>query len=159
MRFTITLFVGVVCCAATFARPEFRGPLPDEQKEIIHYLAEHHAALKREVKLTDHGYTAITTSENPDIVKKLLTHFDYMEKRLDSGAMVRRWDPAFEEMVEYYEQLETNVKKLENGIQVIVKGTTPEAVKVAQNHARIVSGFVNEGQTAVSREHTKVVED
>ena len=158
MQVYISLLIGIVLCTGTFARPEFRGPLPDEQKEIIHYLAEHHSELKREVKLTKKGYKATTTSENPEIVKKLLTHFDYMEKRLDSGAMVRRWDPAFEEMVEYYEQLETNVEKLEDGIKVTVKGKTPEAVKVAQNHAKIVSGFVNEGQAAVSREHPKAVE-
>lgn len=158
MRIYNAIVVTLILCAGTLARPEFRGPLPDEQKAIIHYLAEHHSELKRQVKLTPKGYLATTTSENPEIVKKLLTHFDYMEKRLDSGAMVRRWDPAFEEMVEYYDQLETTVEKLENGIKVTVKGKTPEAVKVAQNHAKIVSGFVSEGQTAVSREHPKAVE-
>ena len=129
------------------------GPLPDEQKEIIREMAARHQELKREVTMTNDGYTATTTTDNKELAAKLKAHLSYMEKRLESKAMVRRWDPAFVEMVEYYDLLETEILPLENGVKVTVKGKTPDAIKVAQNHAKIVSGFAKEGQPAVQREH------
>ena len=157
MRVLIVISVGMLLLNPVWARPAFRGPLPQEQKDIIQYLAEHHRELRRQVTLTDKGYAAVTTSENPIVVEKLKTHFDYMEKRLGSGAMVRRWDPAFVEMVSYYDQLESEITPLSDGMKITVTGKTPEAVLVAQNHARIVTGFVGEGQSAVQQEHPAVI--
>jgi hypothetical protein len=76
-----------------------------------------------------------------------------MAARLDSKAMVRRWDPAFVELVEYYDQLDTKITELDDGVRVVVSGKTPDAVKVARNHAKIVTGFTQEGGKAVEREH------
>jgi hypothetical protein len=140
------------------ARPEFRGPLPKEQQELIHYLAEHHKEFKREVKLTKTGYTATTTTENKELTTKLKTHVAYMEKRLDSGAMVRRWDPAYAEMVEHYDDLDTKITPIKTGLQVTVIGKTPRAIKVARNHANIVTSFTKEGPASVQREHPNTVE-
>ncbi len=153
-----TAILSLLVCQA-FSKPAFRGPLPQEQKDIIDYLAEHHGELKRNVTMTEKGYKALTTSTNAVVVAKLKEHFSYMKRRLDSGAMVRRWDPAFEEMVEYYDQLSTEINLLENGFRITVSGKTPEAVLVAQNHARIVTGFVEEGQRAVGREHKAVISE
>lgn len=131
----------------------FRGPLPKEQQDIIHYMAEHHADLSREVKITKTGYHAITTTKNKQLAKKLHAHVAYMEKRLDSGAMVRRWDPAYAEMVEHYEDLDAKITPINNGVEVTVVGKTPRAIKVAQNHAKIVTSFAKEGFPAVKRKH------
>jgi hypothetical protein len=109
------------------------------------------------VVLTDDGYTATTTTENKELAAKLKAHLAYMEKRLESKAMVRRWDPAFVELVDYYDQLDTEIRPLENGVKVTVKGKSAEAIKVAQNHAGIVSGFAKEGSAAVQREHPAVL--
>ena len=132
-----------------------RGPLPAEQRNLIHDLAQNHQKLLRKVALVEKGYTATTTSEDKKLAEKLKTHFRYMEKRLDSGAMVRRWDPAYAEMTEYYDQLKVKAEELPNGLRVTVIGTTPEAVKVARNHASIVSKFVKEGASEVEKKHEK----
>ncbi|MGJ8725492.1 MAG: hypothetical protein ACSHYB_13115 [Roseibacillus sp.] len=136
----------------------FRGPLPQEQRELIHYMAEHHKELVRKVSKTETGYTATTTSENKELVKKLHAHVAYMKKRLDSGAMVRRWDPAYAEMVEHYDDIDATISPIEKGLAVIIKGKTPRAIKVAQNHARIVSTFAKEGSASVEREHLDSVD-
>lgn len=133
--------------------PKMRGPLPQEQRDLIHFMAEHHDEIERKVTLTDKGYRALTTSKNAEVVAALKTHVAYMKKRLDSGAMVRRWDPAFAEMVDYWDQLESTIEIKENGVEVTVTGKNEDAVKVARNHARIVSGFAQEGFEALQREH------
>jgi hypothetical protein len=122
-----------------------RGPLPVEQREIIQYMAEHHEELIRKVEMRKDGYEASTTTENEELARKLKQHFTYMEKRIGSGAMVRRWDPAFAELVKFQDEITTKVHYLDNGISVTVTSNTPNGVKVAQNHARIVTGFTKEG--------------
>lgn len=139
------------------AEERVRGPLPQEQRDLIHHLAEHHEELVRKVTMREDGYKAVTTTSNKDLATKLKAHFRYMQKRLGSGGMVRRWDPAFAELVEFHDEITTEVDYLEDGIQVTVKGKTPKAVKVAQNHARIVSGFAGRGTEAVHQEHERAL--
>ncbi len=130
-----------------------RGPLPAKQRAIIQELAERHDELQRQVTLREDGYTATTTSDIPALASKLVEHVNYMKKRLDSGAMVRRWDPAFAEMVAYHHQLNAEIEVLDNGVRVVVTGKTPEAISVAHNHARIVTGFTERGAEAVGEPH------
>jgi uncharacterized protein YdcH (DUF465 family) len=135
------------------AAPPMRGPLPEEQQQIIAEMAKRHLDFKRVVEVTKDGYQATTTTADKDLAAKLKSHLKYMSARLDSKAMVRRWDPAFVELVEYYDQLDTKITELEDGVRVVVTGKNANAVKVAQNHAKIVTGFTKEGDKAVEREH------
>jgi len=135
------------------AADPLRGPLPEEQRALIRQLAAGHEQLERKVERIDDGYRATTTSADPKLAQALVTHVRYMKKRLGAGAMVRRWDPAFRELSQHSEHLETRLRVLENGVEVEVRGTTPEAVRAARHHATIVSGFVAEGAAAVRREH------
>lgn len=91
---TFHLLQIVVLCLVTeigWCEEPMRGPLPAEQREIINYMAKHHKELIRKVKLMKDGYEASTTTENEELAGKLKQHFAYMEKRIGSGAMVRRW--------------------------------------------------------------------
>ncbi len=140
-----------------FAQRPMRGPLPEEQRRLIYEMARDHEKITREVELTASGYRARTTSADTEIVAMLKAHVAYMKKCLASGAMVRRWDPAFVELVAHHEDISAEIIELDNGLEVRVTGATPAAVRVAQNHARIVSGFVNEGEAAVQREHSRAL--
>jgi hypothetical protein len=153
MKILPMLLTLAVSAQALIGQESFRGPLPEQQRELIRQLAENHKELKRTVTLTETGYTATTTSTNSTLAQALKDHVAYMEKRLDSGAMVRRWDPAFAELVKHYSDLSAEIKILPDGLAVNVSGKNPDSIKVAQNHAKIVSGFVDEGSEAVSRTH------
>jgi hypothetical protein len=127
--------------------------MPAELRKEIHTLFDRHDTITRSLELTEHGYTATTESSDPAVAKVLRDHVRNMEKRLASGLMVRRWDPAFEEYVSYYDQIEHRFTATDRGLKAEVKGTTPEAVKVARNHAKAVSDFVNHGWGAHDRRH------
>jgi hypothetical protein len=153
---TCPVVLVVVLClftAIAWCEEPMRGPLPAEQREIIQYMAQHHEELIRKVKLRKDGYEASTTTDNEELARKLKQHFTYMKKRIGSGAMVRRWDPAFVELVKFHDQITTTVEYLDNGIKVVVTSDTPHGVKVAQNHARIVTGFTEKGAEAVREKH------
>ncbi|MCB1099164.1 MAG: hypothetical protein KDN22_26575 [Verrucomicrobiae bacterium] len=134
-----------------------RGRMSPEAMEAIHGLFDSHDELKRTVKQTDDGYTSRTTSKNPAVVKLLQTHVKQMEKRLKQGMMVRRWDPAYEEFVRYYDDIDIQITNIENGISVTTVGKTEDAKKVARNHAGIVSKFVQEGWAEHDKTHAAVV--
>jgi hypothetical protein len=135
------------------AAPEMRGPLPEEQRNIIHELAEHHQQFERKVTMTAKGYTATTTTKNKELARKLQTHVAYMKKRMESGAMVRRWDPAYAEMSEHYDDLEATIEKVEGGVRATINGKNDRAIKIAQNHAKIVTSFTRKGMEEVEKEH------
>lgn len=153
----IVLLAGALGARPGHARGPMHGPLPADQRELIHAMAAANDELTREVAFTDVGYTARTTSENPEIAAMLQKHVSYMQKRVGSGAMVRRWDPAFEEMFRYHDDMTVAVTEIDGGLEAHVMGTTPEAILVAHNHARIISDFVSRGLPAVQSEHPPVV--
>lgn len=142
----------LLAIAASAGALQVQG-IPAEQQDRIHFLASHHAEIQREVKMTDTGYTAVTESENPEIVKELHKHVTYMSERLGGGRPVRRWDPAFAAFFEQYEHLKHKIEKTPKGIRIEVTGDTPKSIAAAQKHAEVVSQFVTLGIEAVQQKH------
>jgi hypothetical protein len=156
----ITLFTLAAILAGAVhsaAADSVRGPLPDTQRRHIQQMAAAHQEIDRTVELTPAGYQSTTTSQNAEIAASLRAHVRYMQARMQAGSMVRHWDPAFAEMVAHHRDIQVEVEELADGIAVTVAGLTPEAIAVAQNHARIISGFVDEGPVAVRRPHEPVL--
>jgi len=131
--------------------------LPQAAHDNIHKLFDNHAKVKRTVTLTDTGYIAVTESDDPQIAKTLRSHVNQMQDRLDEGLGVRRWDPAYDEMVRHYKDLDLKTEATEKGLRVVMTGKTPEAVKIAQNHAQIVSKFAEKGWDEHDIKHPAVV--
>lgn len=127
--------------------------MPEAAREMIHALFADHEKIERKVELTDKGYRATTTSKDPELARKIRTHVAQMETRLDAGYGVRRWDPAFDELRDHYKDMAVTIVEVEGGLSVTVAGKTPEAVKVARNHAQIVSGFVKKGAEQAHETH------
>lgn len=130
--------------------------MPPEARDNIHRLFDQHAAVRRTVTLTETGYTALTESDDPVVAKTLREHVGQMRARLEAGMGVRRWDPAYDEMVRHYKDLELKVEPTEKGLRVVMTGRTPAAVKIARNHAQIVSKFVAKGWSEHDVEHPAV---
>jgi len=130
--------------------------LPQAAHDNIQKLFDNHAKVKRTVTLTEAGYIALTESDDPQIARTLRSHVSQMQERLEEGLFVRRWDPAYEEMVQHYNDLSLKVEATEKGLRVVMTGKTPEAIKIAQNHAQIVSKFAENGWTEHDVKHPAV---
>lgn len=120
-------------------------PMSPEARKNIHSLFNQHERITRSVELTENGYVSLTETDDPKLASILKSHVRQMRTRLKSGKMVRRWDPAFPEIVMHYENMQHKIEPTNKGIKVTVIGTSPEAIKVAQNHAKIVSAFAEKG--------------
>ncbi len=130
--------------------------MPPELRANIHRLFDGHDQLVRTVTLTRDGYTATTTSTNPVMAAALTAHVSQMSARLESGLMIRRWDPAFEQYVRHYADMKHEFTPLADGLKATVTGLTPTAVRVAQNHAQIIADFVAHGWSGHDRSHPAV---
>lgn len=119
--------------------------MPHEAHQAIHSLFDNHSKVVRQVELTVSGYVSRTTSGDPRIAKTLKSHVKQMKDRLNDGYGVRRWDPAFNEFVNHYRNMDIKIRELSDGVEVTVTGKTREAARVAVNHAGIVSKFVKNG--------------
>lgn len=158
-----TLLVHPICAQQTGkgkgqGRGSAGGPLPPEAQEQIRALFSNHDKIRREVTETELGYTATTESNDPAVAAALKKHVRQMEDRLKQGLMVRRWDPAFEEYASHYKDMDTEFEKTEKGVRMTVKGRTPEAARVARNHAKVVSAFVAKGMDEHDVRHPKALE-
>lgn len=127
--------------------------MPPEVREQIHALFDNHEKIRRTVKLTADGYSAVTESDDPKVATGLKKHVGQMQKRLESGLSARRWDPAFAEYSRHYSDLEHEFTPTEKGVRMTVKGRTPAAVKAAQNHAKVLSAFVAHGWSEHDEQH------
>ncbi|MDF1810860.1 MAG: hypothetical protein P1V20_01545 [Verrucomicrobiales bacterium] len=129
------------------------GPMSADSRGVIHELFASHEGFTRNVETTADGYRATTVSKDPEKAALLRKHVEQMGQRLHQGMSVRRWDPAFAELREHYDDMTVEIEKIDGGIAAIVTGKTPEAILVAQNHARIISGFIANGSAQMHVRH------
>lgn len=132
--------------------------MPPEARKNIHLLLNQHSAVIRTVTMSTNGYVALTESNDPRVASALKEHVRQMEARLNEGLMVRRHDPAFVEFARHYPNLRHTVEPTEKGLRIVVTGKTPEAIKVAQNHATVVTDFATHGWEAHDRDHAPALQ-
>lgn len=133
------------------------GPgMPAESREQIHALFDNYAKIHRELKLTATGYTATTESDDPQVVAALQKHVKQMQERLGSGLSVRRWDPAFAEYCDHYAEMDHQFTSTAKGVRMTVTGRNAAAIKIAQNHAKVVSAFAAQGWSEHDKKHDTV---
>lgn len=158
MKLPLLLCTVAVLCTSTPSHLHAQG-MPPEAREKIHHLFDNHTKIKRTVTVTDTGYTALTESDDPATAAALKAHVKQMSERLKSGLMVRRWDPAFAEYVAHYDEMEHRYEPIEKGMKATVTGKAPLAIRVAQNHAKVISDFAAHGWEAHDRNHPAVSGD
>lgn len=154
---TLTLLVALLGAIVTNPIQLHAQGMPPEARANIHTLFDNHEKMTRTVEKTDKGYVATTESDDPKVVAALREHIKQMSARLESGLMVRRWDPAFAEYVEHYKDIKHKFAKTKKGVRMTVTGKTPAAIKVAQNHAAVISEFIKDGWKAHDRSHPAVM--
>lgn len=153
----IAAFLVPVAAFSTFSCAQQAGPgMPPAAREQIHALFDNHAKIRRELKLTATGYTATTESDDPKVAAALQKHVKQMEERLGSGLSVRRWDPAFAEYCDHYAEMDHRFTPTAKDVRMTVTGRNAAAIKIAQNHAKVVSAFAAQGWSEHDKKHDTV---
>lgn len=154
--FLVCALVSTSAALSSCAQQGSGRGMPPEAQEKIHHLFDNHAKVKRTVTVTDTGYTATTESDDSKVAAALQKHVKQMQDRLKSGLSVRRWDPAFAEYCDHYDEMDHQFTATAKGVRMTVTGRNAEAIKIAQNHAKVVSAFAAHGWSEHDKKHDTV---
>ena len=135
------------------------GGMPADFQDKIHQLFAHPEKIRRSVDITADGYVAKTTTSDPELAEALQIHVKQMSGRLAEGSPVRRWDPAFGEFFDRYDQMDHTFKNLKRGIRAEVTAEDEESVAAAHNHAYIILDFSSQGERQMHQPHRTVLDD
>ncbi len=133
-----------------------KGPMNAEvaaDREVFHFLLEHHKKIKRTVKLLDQGVETVTESETPEVAKKIQEHVPAMYERMKNRRPIRHWDPLFTELFKHGDKIKMTVENTQNGVRVTEISEDLKLVKLIQAHADVVSKFVENGFSEAHKEH------
>jgi hypothetical protein len=137
--------------------PMGKGPGGDPafaaDRELFHQLLRHRAAIRREVKKTEHGVETLTESDNLEVAVLIQEHVASMKKRVEDNKPIHRRDPLFAEVFQHADQIKIVYEKTEKGIRVTETSDDPYVVKLIQKHAEVVSLFIKYGFDEVHRNH------
>ena len=122
------------------------------QADIQSLLAQH-AQLNRQVELLSNGFTATTTSDNPEVVAVLQRHVFDMKARFAKGRAIRSWDAVYALLFAYRDQIDVNYEQLDKGIRSLITTEQEDLVEVLHAHAQAVSLFVQQGKQAAGESY------
>ncbi len=109
-------------------------------------LLDHHQEIERVVTLLDNGFTATTTSQNPEVARTLQVHVADMKARFAKGRAIRSWDKVYAILFAYREEINVDYQMLPNGVISRVTTDNPQLIEALHAHAHAVSGFVAKGR-------------
>lgn len=122
-------------------------------RDVFHFLLEHHKQIRRKVTNRPDGVETVTESDNPEVIEKIQEHVGQMARRVHDGDPIRMRDPLFAELFRHADEIKINYEKTKQGVKVTETSTNPRVVQLIQAHAVVVSGFVERGIGEASQRH------
>ena len=112
---------------------------------------QQHMEIERRVTNLSNGISTFTASQNPAVRAVIVSHVSMMVTRLAEGRNpeVIIQSPTLDALFDVHEEIETEIKVTDTGIDVIQTSSNPEVAKLLQTHAAEVSDMSKRGMAAV----------
>ena len=102
---------------------------------------------------TKDGVETVTESNDPKIAAKIKEHVAAMYKRVHEQRPIHMRDPLFAEIFQHTKKIEMKVEKTVKGVKVTETSKDAYVAKLIQEHANVVSLFVENGFDEAHRNH------
>jgi hypothetical protein len=122
-------------------------------RDVFHYLLEHHDKITRKVEKTDEGIITVTESEDPKVAAKIQEHVASMYDRVKNVKPIHMRDPLFAALFRNADKIKMAHEDTERGVRVVETSEDPFVVKLLQAHADTVSLFIRNGFEEAHRNH------
>lgn len=129
-------------------RSEFVADRADFQS-----LLRHRHAIRRRVENLENGVRTTTESDDPDVAARIGVHVESMLRRVEEGRPIHARDPLFAELFRHSDRITAAVEATEHGVVVTETSDDPYVVRLIQEHAKVVSQFVEKGPQEVRKNH------
>ena len=121
--------------------------------EMFHFLLDHRDVIDRVVKELPDGVETLTESDDPEIAAAIREHVSAMYGRLEENRPIHRRDPLFAEIFRYADQIEMTMEKTDKGLFVRETSSAPYVAELIKSHAKVVSGFIENGREEMRKNH------
>lgn len=141
-------------CATGLCVPVYAQGGPNQpDMQTIHKLFADTSKVQRTVKNIPNGIETLTEAKDPKVVVLLQEHVAAMKARLEKKQPIRMWDPLFATLFQHADKIVMQVTNTKNGVKITETSADPYVVKVLQEHAKAVSGFVKDGMAGMHVSH------
>jgi hypothetical protein len=111
-----------------------------------------HGELRRMVEDVPGGIRTTTESDAPDLVAELQAHVSSMYSHLDQRAEVSCMSFSLPTLFGHAANYQREITFTANGVVAVETASDPDLTRAIREHAREVSGFVDEGMPAMMRD-------
>lgn len=143
-----------------FGRGMGNGPRMTEgmrqDMATLHALFANRDKINRTVKLLPKGAEAITESDDAKIAELLQEHVPEMEGRVNSNQPLppMTFHPIFVELIQHADDYSFTYDETDKGIKVTYQADDPFVIMLVQEHARLVSRFLQNGMQEIHKPYT-----
>ncbi len=118
-----------------------------EDMMTLHALFNGREKIRRSVKNLSNGAETLTESDDDEIATLLHKHVPAMEGRVLSNEPLppMRFHPLFQELIKKAEKVAFDYEETDHGVKVIYTSDDPYVVLLIQEHAKLVSRFIENG--------------
>jgi hypothetical protein len=111
-----------------------------------------HGELRRRVEEIPGGIRTITESDAADLVAEMQAHVSSMYSHLDQRAEVSCMSSSLPTLFGRAPDYQRQITITANGVVAVETASDPDLTRAIRDHAREVSGFVDEGMPAMMRD-------
>ena len=125
----------------------------DKDHEDFFFLIEHRESIRRTVKELPNGIEALTESDVPEVAEMIQVHVEAMYDRVENTKPIRMRDPIFREIFANADKIKMENEHTEHGVRVTETSTDPYVAKLLQEHAKVVSLWIENGYAELPKNH------
>ena len=134
-----------------------RGRVDDSQfakdHEDFFFLIDHRDSIRRTVTELPNGIETLTESDVSDVAGKIQEHTEAMYDRVENVNPIHMRDPLFRAVFANADKIEMNVEHTDHGVRVTETSEDPHVAKILQEHAKVVSLFIENGYAELRKNH------
>ena len=153
-------FIAILMSASDVLAQRGRGPGRGQNdaafhadREIFQTLLRSRAKIRRSVKNLENGVETVTESDDATVAAYIKKHVAAMHLRIEQGRPIHRRDPLFDELFRNADKIEMKVKETPQGVRVVETSDDSHVASLIQEHAKVVSLFVQRGHSEVRKNH------
>ena len=140
-----------------------RGSEIRPDMNVIHTMFAHRDKIERTVKMLPDGAEALTESADKEVAALLKKHVPKVEERVINNEPLppMTFHPVFVGLLRHAAEYTLDYRETDRGVKVRYQAETPYAVMLVQEHAKLVSRFIQNGMQEIHAPYTlpKVVDD
>ena len=125
----------------------------DKDHRDFFFLIEHRDSIRRTVKNLHNGIESLTESDDAEVAKMIQVHVEAMYDRLENANPIRMRDPIFREVFANADKIKMEIDHTDQGVRVRETSTDAYAVKLLQEHAKVVSLWIKNGYSELPKNH------